>query len=76
MPPSVSGLFFQDLAGRGGGGGEERGIGPQQSCPLTFKFVPTGLVSMTIFSRLRLGYGHLRKAKDNAFAKFGPSMQR
>ena len=71
MPPSVSGLFFQDLAGRGGGG-----IGPQRSCPLTFKFVPTGLISMTIFFRLRLGYGHLRKAKDNAFAKFGLSIQR
>ena len=44
MVPSVSVLTgfdcldFQDLAGGGG-----RGLGPQQSCPLTFKFVLTKL---------------------------------
>ena len=42
-PPSVSVLTgfdcldFQDLAGG------RRGMGTQQSCPLTFEFVPTGL---------------------------------
>ena len=44
MVPSVSVLTgidcldFQDLSGGGG-----RGLGPQQSCPLTFKFVLTKL---------------------------------
>ena len=48
MAPSVSVLTrfdcldFQDLAGGGGGGGL-KGLGPQQSCPLTFSFVPMGL---------------------------------
>ena len=47
--PSVSVLTgfdssdFQELEG-GGGGGERRGVGPQQSCPLTFEFVHTGLI--------------------------------
>ena len=30
-------LDFEDLAGGG------KGLGPQQSCPLTFSFVPMGL---------------------------------
>ena len=34
-------LDFQDLAGARGW---RRGIGPQQACPLTFKFAPAGLL--------------------------------
>ena len=34
-------LDLQDLAGGGGGGGGWGGrLGPQQSCPVTFNFVP------------------------------------
>ena len=48
MYPSVSvltgidNLDCQDLAG----GREGRGLVPQQSCPVTFSFVPTGLVQV------------------------------
>ena len=64
MSPSVSVLTgfdcldCKDLAGGGGGG---RGLVPQQSCPVTFSFVPTGLVqvvrilsSVQFFSKTRL----------------------
>ena len=52
MSPSVSVLTgfdcldCQDLAGGGGGRGGERGLVPQQSCPVTFSFVSTGLVQV------------------------------
>ena len=40
-------LDCQDLSGgRGVGGGAGRGLVPQQSCPVTFSFVPTGLVQV------------------------------
>ena len=50
-------LDCKDLAGGGGG----RGLVPQQSCPVTSSFVPTGLVqvvrilsSVQFFSKTRL----------------------
>ena len=36
-------LLLQDLAGGGG-----RGLDPQESCPLTFEFVPTGLFELDL----------------------------
>ena len=56
MVPSVSVLTrfdcldFQDLAGGGGGGG----LSPQQSCPLTFNFVPMGLRTWYTYVLFRL----------------------
>ena len=59
MVPSVSVLTgfdcldFQDLAG-GRRGRAGRGLGPQQSCSLTFNFVPRGLSTWYTYVLLRL----------------------
>ena len=45
MSPSVSvltGVGCLDCQDLTGGGGAGRGLVPQQSCPVTFSFVPTG----------------------------------
>ena len=55
MTPSASVLTrfdcldFHDLVGGGG-----RGIGPQHSCPLTFKFVPAGLTDKPVRDSLNV----------------------
>ena len=68
MSPSVSVLTGfdcldgQDLAGGGGAG---RGLVPQQSCPVTFSFVPTGLVqvlSSVQFFKKHIGKDHLNRS--------------